>query len=59
YFPYPRKLSATPPQGDDPKLMTMVFEVDQLARAAHAAPLSVQRAVPAAGPSATPVPSRP
>ncbi|HVA39083.1 MAG TPA: hypothetical protein VNF49_00340 [Candidatus Binataceae bacterium] len=37
YFPYPRKLSATPPQGDDPALMTMVFDVDQLARAAHAA----------------------
>jgi hypothetical protein len=37
YFPYPRKLTAAPPQGDGPGLMTMVFEVDQLARAAHAA----------------------
>jgi hypothetical protein len=37
YFPYPRKLTAVPPQGDGPGLMTMVFEVDQLARAAHAA----------------------
>lgn len=40
YFPYPHKLTATPPQGDEPALMTMVFEVDQLARAAHAATLS-------------------
>ncbi len=48
YFPYPHKLTATPPQGDEPALMTMVFEVDQLARAAHAATLS-----------AVPMPSRP
>ena len=48
YFPYPRTLTATPPQGDEPALMTMVFDVDQLARAAHAATLS-----------AIPMPSRP
>ena len=36
YFPYPRKLSAMPPQGDDPALMIVVFEIDQLALAAHA-----------------------
>ena len=48
YFPYPRTLSPTLPQGDTPALMTMVFDVDQLARAAHAATLS-----------AAPMPSRP
>lgn len=57
YFPYPRKLSATPPpQGGDPALMTMVFDVDQLARATRAASSAVARA---ANPSATPAPSKP
>jgi len=60
YFPYPRVLSATPPQGDDPALMTMVFDVDQLARAAHAAPsLAVPHAAPSANLSAIPAPSKP
>jgi len=60
YFPYPRKLSATPPQGDNPALMAMVFEVDQLARAAHAAPpLALSPAAPPANLSATPMPSKP
>jgi hypothetical protein len=59
YFPYPRKLSATPPQGDAPALMTMVFEVDQLARAAHAAPsLALPGAAPPPNLSAIPVPSK-
>ncbi len=60
YFPYPRKLSAKPPRGDDPALMTMVFELDQLARAAHAAPsLARPSAVPQPGLPATPMPSKP
>ncbi|HTQ26009.1 MAG TPA: hypothetical protein VMI09_15070 [Candidatus Binataceae bacterium] len=54
YFPYPRKLSATPPVGDNPALMAIVFDADQLARAAHTAPLELQGAAPAANPSATP-----
>lgn len=37
YFSYPRKLSEPAPLGDDPALMVMVFEIDGLARAAHAA----------------------
>jgi hypothetical protein len=37
YFPYPRKLSATAPADDSSALMAMVFDLDQLARAAHAA----------------------
>jgi hypothetical protein len=35
YFPYPRVLSSAPPQSDNPALMVMVFNIDQLARAAH------------------------
>ena len=61
YFPYPHVLSATPPQGDEPALMTMVFDVDQLARAAHAAApsLALPHAAPPPNLPATPVPSRP
>jgi hypothetical protein len=60
YFPYPRKLSATPPQGDDPALMILVFDLDQLARAAHAAlPVELPHATAPANAPATPVPSRP
>jgi hypothetical protein len=60
YFPYPRVLSATPPQGDAPALMTMVFDVDQLARAAHAAPsLGLPHATPTPNVSATPAPPKP
>lgn len=59
YFPYPRELSASPPQGDAPALMTMIFDVDQLARAAHAAPLRAPGAAPPPNPSAAPSPSRP
>jgi len=54
YFPYPRKLSATPPVGDNPALMAIVFNTDQLAHAAHAAPLELPGATPAANPSAGP-----
>ncbi len=36
-FPYPHPLTANQPQGDSPALMTIVFDVDQLARAAHLA----------------------
>ena len=36
-FPYPHPLTANPPQDDSPALMTIVFDVDQLARAAHLA----------------------
>ncbi len=58
YFPYPHKLSATPPRGDDPALMIMVFEMDQLARAAHAAALKpAGAAAPSAKSSAIPAPS--
>lgn len=57
YFPYPHKLSAPPPQSDDPALMTMVFEVDQLARAAHAASPPAPPSV--APPPANASPSRP
>jgi hypothetical protein len=60
YFPYPRPLSATPPQGDTPALMTMVFEIDQLARAAHAAPsFALPPSAPPPNVSATPVPPKP
>ena len=60
YFPYPRALSATPPQGDAPALMTMVFDVDQLARAAHAAAsLALPPGATAPNVSATPVPPKP
>jgi hypothetical protein len=60
YFPYPRPLSATPPQGDTPALMTMVFEIDQLARAAHAAPsFALPPSAPTPNVSATPVPPKP
>jgi hypothetical protein len=60
YFPYPQKLSATPPQGDDPALMILAFDIDQLALAAHAAlPLEVPHATAPANAPATPVPSRP
>jgi len=57
YFPYPQKLSATPPQSDDPALMIMVFEFDQLARAAHAASPAPPRTAPAPIASGTPAPS--
>ncbi len=60
YFPYPRPLSAAPPQGDVPALMTMVFDVDELARAAHAAPsLALLPAAPTPNVSATPIPPKP
>jgi hypothetical protein len=60
YFPYPHLLSATPPKGDAPALMTMVFDVDQLARAAHAAPsLALPHAAPSPNVPATPVPPKP
>jgi hypothetical protein len=59
YFPYPDKLSATPPQGDDPALMILVFEIDQLARAAHAAlPLQLPHSHAPENPAAVPVPPR-
>jgi hypothetical protein len=54
YFPYPRKLSATPPIDDNPALMVMVFDANRLARAAHAAPLELPGGAPPANPSATP-----
>jgi hypothetical protein len=57
YFPYPQKLSATPPQSDDPALMIMLFEFDQLARAAHAASPAPPRTAPAPNASGTPAPS--
>lgn len=57
YFPYPLKLSATPPQSGDPGLMIMVFEVDQLARAAHAAALKPAVPTPSANPAAAAAPS--
>ena len=57
YFPYPQKLSATPPQSDDPALMIMLFEFDQLARAAHAASPAPPRTAPAPSASGTPAPS--
>jgi hypothetical protein len=57
YFPYPQKLSATPPQSGDPALMIIVFEFDQLARAAHAASLAPLRTAPATNASAAPAPS--
>jgi hypothetical protein len=57
YFPYPQKLSTTPPQSDDPALMIMVFEIDQLARAAHAASPASLRTAPAPNAPAAPVPS--
>ncbi|MGZ6212658.1 MAG: hypothetical protein ACXWNU_09580, partial [Candidatus Binataceae bacterium] len=59
YFPYPRELSATPPQGNVPALMTMIFDVDQLARAAHAAQLQAPGPAPPPNLSAAPTPSRP
>ncbi|HVA83355.1 MAG TPA: hypothetical protein VNF28_00490 [Candidatus Binataceae bacterium] len=60
YFPYPRRLSATPPQGDDPALMIMAFDIDQLARAAHAAlPLALPHLTAPANAPATPAPPRP
>jgi hypothetical protein len=59
YFPYPRELSATPRQGNVPALMTMIFDVDQLARAAHAAQLQAPGAAPPPNLSAAPTPSRP
>jgi hypothetical protein len=61
YFPYPRKLSATPPLGDSPALMAMAFDIDQLARAAHAtaAPELPGAAPTPTNPSAAPTPSRP
>jgi hypothetical protein len=61
YFPYPRKLSVTTlTRGDDPGLMVLVFDVDQLARAANAAkpPESPRQSVPANAPAAR-VPSKP
>ncbi len=60
YFPYPHLLSARPPSGDSPALMTMVFEVDQLARATHAAPsLAFPSTAPPPNVSATPAPPTP
>jgi hypothetical protein len=61
YFPFPRELSAHPPAGDSPALMAMVFDIDQLARAAHAArtPAVAGAASPATNPLATPKSSKP
>ena len=60
YFPYPRLLSATPPSGDAPALMTMVFEIDELARAAHVAPsFALPPAASSPKVSAIPLPRNP
>ena len=45
------------PQSDDPALMIMLFEFDQLARAAHAASPAPPRTAPAPSASGTPAPS--
>jgi hypothetical protein len=59
YFPYPQKLSATPPQGDDPALMILAFDIDQLALAAHAAlPLERPHATAPTKAPPTPMPSK-
>ena len=59
YFPYPRKLSATPPPAGGSPLLVLAFDVDQLARAAHAAlPLELPHAMGPAIEPATPVPSK-
>jgi len=60
HFPYPSKLSATPPQSDDPALMILAFDIDQLARAARAVPpLELRHTTAAASAPTTRVPPKP